>query len=62
MTTGGASAFGQLLAGIPMLLFKHVKIQIIFSAIGMVGLFSALAALTPATKEMGIEFSVLGCL
>jgi hypothetical protein len=62
MTTGGASAFGQLLAGIFMLLFKHVKIQIIISAIGMVGFISTLATLTPATKDMGVTFSVLGCL
>jgi hypothetical protein len=62
MTTGGASAFGQLLAGIFMLLFKHVKIQIIISAIGMVGFISALTALTPVTKNMGVAFSVLGCL
>lgn len=34
--------------------------QLIFSALAMVGFVSALAALTPETKNMGIAFTIIG--
>lgn len=34
--------------------------QLIFAALAMVAFVSALAALTPETKDMGIAFTIIG--
>ncbi|ORY09230.1 fungal trichothecene efflux pump [Clohesyomyces aquaticus] len=59
-TVSAATALGQVCAGGMIKVFGHTRYWLIFSAFGMVAFVSACASLTPATKSMGIAFTILG--
>jgi hypothetical protein len=59
-TVSAATALGQVSAGGMIRFFGNARYWTIISACGMVAFVSALAALTPETKNMGIAFTILG--
>lgn len=55
-----ATALGQIAAGGLIKVFGKTRYWLILSAFGMVAFVSACASLTPATKSMGIAFTIIG--
>jgi hypothetical protein len=59
-TVSAATALGQVVSGVIVRYGGNVRYWLIFSAFAMVSFVSALAALTPETKEIGITFTIIG--
>lgn len=59
-TVAASTALGQICAGVIVRWGGNVRYWLIFSTFAMVGFVSALAALTPADKNMGVALTILG--
>lgn len=59
-TVAASTALGQVCAGVIVRWGGNVRYWLIFSTFAMVGFVSALAALTPSGKNLGIALTILG--
>lgn len=59
-TVAASTALGQVCAGAIVRWGGNVRYWLIFSTFAMVGFVSALAALTPADKNLGVALTILG--
>ncbi|KAH7029838.1 fungal trichothecene efflux pump [Microdochium trichocladiopsis] len=59
-TVASSTALGQIVAGFVIKWVGNVRYWIIFSSFAMVGFVAALAALTPASKDLGVALTMLG--
>ncbi|KAL5454836.1 hypothetical protein PMIN07_007380 [Paraphaeosphaeria minitans] len=59
-TVSAATALGQIAAGGLIKVFGKTRYWLILSAFGMVAFVSSCASLTPATKNMGVAFTIIG--
>lgn len=59
-TVSASTSLGQAVAGLIVRWGGNSRYWIVLASFAMVGFVSALASLTPATKNMGIAFTILG--
>ncbi|KXJ90410.1 fungal trichothecene efflux pump [Microdochium bolleyi] len=59
-TVASSTALGQIVAGVIIKWVGNVRYFIIFSSFAMVGCVGGLAALTPASKDLGVALTIIG--